>query len=1084
MRTTNAKVCIMLGILASAAAIECWAQGSDLNGDGQVNVYDASIAGSCFGADLQLTPDCEVADLDGDGEVTLSDLQILKAQYGNIAPTADAGVDQAVTVGEPVILDGSGSSDPNGDSLNFNWTMLSRPPGSSAVLSDSAAVRPVFEADVVGGYVVRLIVDDGALFSTSDSVSVTAVATANSPPVADAGPDQSAPVGTGVTLDGSGSSDVDGDVLDFSWTFVSVPAGSTASLSDPAAVKPSFTIDIAGDYVLQLVVNDGLVDSAPDSVSVSTDNSAPVADAGPDQSAPVGTGVTLDGSGSSDVDGDVLDFSWTFVSVPAGSTASLSDPAAVKPSFTIDIAGDYVLQLVVNDGLVDSAPDSVSVSTDNSAPVADAGPDQSAPVGTGVTLDGSGSSDVDGDVLDFSWTFVSVPAGSTASLSDPAAVKPSFTIDIAGDYVLQLVVNDGLVDGAPDSVSVSTDNSAPVADAGPDQSAPVGTGVTLDGSGSSDVDGDVLDFSWTFVSVPAGSTASLSDPAAVKPSFTIDIAGDYVLQLVVNDGLVDGAPDSVSVSTDNSAPVADAGPDQSAPVGTGVTLDGSGSSDVDGDVLDFSWTFVSVPAGSTASLSDPAAVKPSFTIDIAGDYVLQLVVNDGLVDGAPDSVSVSTDNSAPVADAGPDQSAPVGTGVTLDGSGSSDVDGDVLDFSWTFVSVPAGSTASLSDPAAVKPSFTIDIAGDYVLQLVVNDGLVDGAPDSVTVGTQNSPPVADAGPDDVVKVGDTVQLDGAGSTDADNDPLSFFWSLLSLPPGSTAVLSDPFAVDPGFAADLAGDYVAQLIVNDGLVDSAPDTVWIQTENQPPLADAGPGLPVSVGDTVTLDGSGSSDPDGDSISFLWTLKPPVGSSAILSDATAVRPSFVADVAGQYQATLVVSDGLLTSAPDSTVVIASALTVVTAQDDRASTLSDRTVVIAVLDNDTPAGAVSVDPASVTQPAHGTVRLNADGTISYSQAGLTEPSGMQLYKDHCAGCHSVNGFTGQDTFSYAASDGASSDSATVTVSVTTFDTAGSRGDISGATPSCSLFDSLRHIDCAGFALSDADLEEITQFLQKVFP
>jgi hypothetical protein len=205
--------------------------------------------------------------------------------------------------------------------------------------------------------------------------------------------------------------------------------------------------------------------------------------------------------------------------------------------------------------------------------------------------------------------------------------------------------------------------------------------------------------------------------------------------------------------------------------------------------------------------------------------------------------------------------------------------------------------------------------------------------------------------------------------------------------------------------------------------------------------------------------------------------------MLSDNTAVRPSFVADVAGQYQATLVVNDGLLDSAPDRAIVTASAVTVI-AQDDRASTLSDQTVNIAVLDNDLPTGALSVVPASLTQPAHGVVRLNADGTISYSQAGLTEPTGMQLYKDHCSGCHSVNGFTGQDTFSYAASDGASSDSATVTVSVTTFDTAGSRGDISGATPSCSLFDSLRHVDCAGFGVSDADLEEIAQFLQQAFP
>jgi hypothetical protein len=111
---------------------------------------------------------------------------------------------------------------------------------------------------------------------------------------------------------------------------------------------------------LQLIVNDGTADSAPATVSITTENSAPVANAGPDQSVYVNDTVTLNGSGSSDVDGDALTYSWSFVSDPSGS-ATLSDISAVNPTFDVTASGTYVLQLIVNDGTADSAPATVSM---------------------------------------------------------------------------------------------------------------------------------------------------------------------------------------------------------------------------------------------------------------------------------------------------------------------------------------------------------------------------------------------------------------------------------------------------------------------------------------------------------------------------------------------------------------------------------------------------------------------------------------------------------------------------------------------------------------------------------------------------
>lgn len=282
------------------------------------------------------------------------------------------------------------------------------------------------------------------------------------------------------------------------------------------------------------------------------------------------------------------------------------------------------------------------------------------------------------------------------------------------------------------------------------------------------------------------------------------------------------------------SPVANAGPDQNIATGSLVTLDGSASSDADGDPLVYAWSFETLPAGSGAVLSDSSAVRPTFTADLDGTYTIRLVVNDGTSDSDPDTVTVTaaTANSAPVADAGPDQNVATGSLVNLDGSASSDADGDPLTYSWSMVSVPAGSGAALSDTTVAAPSFFADLDGDYVFQLIVNDGTVDSAADTVTVtaATLNSAPVADAGPDQNVAPGDLVTLDGSASSDADGDPLTYAWSLSSVPAGSTAVLSDTTAAAPTFTADLEGDYVVQLIVNDGTVDSNPDSVTVSASN--------------------------------------------------------------------------------------------------------------------------------------------------------------------------------------------------------------------------------------------------------------
>jgi hypothetical protein len=378
----------------------------------------------------------------------------------------------------------------------------------------------------------------------------------------------------------------------------------------------------------------------------------------------------------------------------------------------------------------------------------------------------------------------------------------------------------------------------------------------------------------------------------------------------------------------NTAPVAQPGAAQSLTVGAVVTLDGSASTDADGDPLTYAWTLSTRPAGSSAALAAPAAPRATFTADAVGTYVATLVVSDGKSSSTPATVSiaVAAGNAPPVARAGANQSVTVGSAVTLDGSTSSDANGDALTYRWSLTTRPAGSAAALAGATSPRPAFTADLAGNYVATLIVNDGQADSAPSTVLVvsAAANVRPVADAGAGQNVLVGGLAVLDGSASRD-DNpgDTLTYRWALTNQPAGSAASLSGASTARPSFTADVAGFYVATLIVSDGRLDSEPATTVISaaTGNVAPVANAGRAQNVVTGQLVTLDGRASSDANGDALAYTWTLTTrPAGSSAVLSASTTAQPTFAADRDGTYVAALVVTDGKLSSQPATVTVTA--------------------------------------------------------------------------------------------------------------------------------------------------------------------
>jgi hypothetical protein len=576
--------------------------------------------------------------------------------------------------------------------------------------------------------------------------------------------------------------------------------------------------------------NDGILDGAEvlhGQNPLNPGDNVPVANGGPDRQLDP-TVVTLDGSASSDPNGDPLAYSWTQV---RGDAVQLSGPTSVRPSFIGRKWGEYSFRLVVSDGRVNSAPDEVSITMRNVQPTADAGADQVVDAGAQIVLDAAGSQDPNGDALTFNWSQVE---GPPVALSGATSQRASFVPSAAGVCGFQLVASDGVNASSPDQVQVTVNalNQVPTAQAGADQTVRVNDQVTLDGSASTDPDADALQYSWTQVGGP--ETVLLESASTAQPWFVPGLAGAYRFQLVVNDGKVASAADEVTVTAqaENHPPVAVILGVAPVDVGDRVVLNGEGSYDPDGDPLTFEWTQTE---GALAALEDADAQSAAFYAISEGVLKFQLVVRDGELESQPVQVGVTVNglNQVPVANAGADLQGVLKRLACLDGSASYDPDGeDVLGYSWSQI---AGPRVTLRNANTAKPCFTPRNIGDYQFQLVVTDGKVESAPDTVTVVVQRNGnhhrPVAKVDPYYFVVPGSEVELDGGLSYDFDRDQLKYFWSQKAGQSVRLAVQAKPTIK---FVAPEEGYYTFGLRVSDGKLWSEEQIteVWASA-NLPP-----------------------------------------------------------------------------------------------------------------------------------------------------------------------------------------------------------------------------------------------------------
>ena len=343
-----------------------WDFGDGNTGTGPTPTHSYA-AGGTYNVTLTVTDDMGAQD---------SDMATATIGLGNQAPIADANNPYNGTANEPVAFDGSGSTDPDGSIVAYDWDFGDGNTGTGEMTTHTYARD--------GSFTVTLTVTDDAGDTGTDTTTAT-IGPGNQPPIADANNPYNGTVNEPVAFDGSGSTDPDGSIVAYDWDF-----GDDSTGTGPT---PLHTYTTDGTYNVTLTVTDnmGASDSTTRTATIGLGNQPPIADANNPYNGTVNEPVQFNGSGSSDPDGTIVAYDWDF-----GDDSTGTGPT---PTHTYTTDGTYNVTLTVTDdmGASDSITRTATIGQDTQPPPDNPGEDNDEGEEEGKDEDDEGEVDDDED---------------------------------------------------------------------------------------------------------------------------------------------------------------------------------------------------------------------------------------------------------------------------------------------------------------------------------------------------------------------------------------------------------------------------------------------------------------------------------------------------------------------------------------------------------------------------------------------------------------------------------------------------------------------------------------------------------------
>lgn len=351
-------------------------------------------------------------------------------------------------------------------------------------------------------------------------------------------------------------------------------------------------------------------------------------------------------------------------------------------------------------------------------------------------------------------------------------------------------------------------------------------------------------------------------------------------------------------------PTANAGGPYSVGAYSTTTLSGAASTEPDNGPLTYQWDL-----NYNGSTFNPTASGVSPTFSAAGisgpatrTVALRVVDALGMASTALSTATVTINPVPPVVSAGSNQTVVEGTNVSLTGS-CSDVDPtDTYTFNWHITS---SNGQSIPDATTANTSFAPSAEGNYTATFTVTDRFGSQVSSTATITSLGVPTANAGGPYSVGAYG-AITLSGAGSTDPDNNSLTYHWDLnyngSTFNPTVTGVSPTFSAV--GISGPTTRTVALQVVNSAGVASTSLSTATVTIFPIPPLVSAGPNQTVNEGTAVSLTGSYSDIDPTDTFSFYWHITSSNGQS--IPDATTANTSFTPLGEGAYTATFTVLD----------------------------------------------------------------------------------------------------------------------------------------------------------------------------------